>query len=231
VADPRLSIIIPTLNEAGTLPATLAALQSCRRQGHEVIVVDGGSRDATPALAHPLADRVCHTAPGRAIQMQSGAAVARGSILWFLHADTLPPADAARAIIRALATGKYQWGYFRVRFPGASRSLGLVAALMNIRSRLSRIATGDQGIFVTRELFTRVTGFPLIPLMEDIALTRTLKRHAPRVCLDCTLTTSARRWRRHGTLRTILLMWALRSGYFFGISPQVLAKYYRTRSA
>lgn len=231
MAEARISIIIPVLNEAGTLPATLAALQPWRRQGHEILVIDGGSRDATVQLARPLADRVCHAARGRAVQMLAGAALARGSIFWFLHADTRPPADAARAISDALNTGQYPWGFFKVRFAEPSALLDLVAALMNVRSRLSRIATGDQGIFVTRELFEKVNGFPPLALMEDIALTRTLKRHALPACLDHTLTASARRWRSHGTLRTILLMWSLRLAYFLGVSPQTLVKYYRVHGS
>lgn len=208
----------------------LAALQDWRQQGHEVIVVDGGSRDASAQLACPLADRVGHAARGRAVQMQAGTALATGSVFWFMHADTRAPADAMEAIRNALNAG-YPWGYFRVRFPEPSLLLGLVGTLMNVRSRLSRIATGDQGIFVTRDLFERVNGFPPLALMEDIALTRRLKRHALPACLEPALTTSARRWETHGTLRTIVLMWSLRLAYFLGVSPQILTKYYRTHSS
>jgi rSAM/selenodomain-associated transferase 2 len=226
VAEPRISIIIPVLNEAGTIAGTLASLQGWRRQGDEIIVVDGGSQDATVQLARPLADGVYQAGPGRAVQMQHGASRAHGLVLWFLHADTLPAADAITSIRMAVRSG-LRWGYFRVRFPEPSPLLGLIAALMNARSRISRIATGDQGIFVTRALFEQINGFPPLALMEDIALTRELKRHAPPACLASTVTTSARRWRRHGTLRTILLMWSLRLAYFCGVSPQTLVKYYR----
>ncbi|MDH3900656.1 MAG: TIGR04283 family arsenosugar biosynthesis glycosyltransferase [Gammaproteobacteria bacterium] len=227
VADTMISIIVPALNEAGTIETTLRQLQGCRNRGHEVIVVDGGSTDATVQLARSLADRVSHSSPGRACQMQAGADLARGELLWFLHADTRIPGNVCHAIAAALASGKSQWGYFDVQFPERIRLLGLVAWMMNSRSRLTHIATGDQGIFVTRDLFRRVAGFRLIPLMEDIALSRSLKRHSQPACIGMKLTTSSRRWRRHGILRTILLMWSLRFAYFLGISPATLAKYYK----
>jgi rSAM/selenodomain-associated transferase 2 len=227
VADTMISIIVPALNEANTIEATLRQLQDCRNRGHEVIVVDGGSTDATVELAQPLADRVSHSSPGRASQMQTGADMARGELLWFLHADTRIPGNACHAILAALASGNRQWGYFDVQFPERIRLLGLVAWMMNSRSRLTRIATGDQGIFVTRDLFRRVAGFRPIPLMEDIALSHSLKRHSPPACIDMKLTTSSRRWRRQGILWTILLMWSLRFAYFLGVSPATLAKYYK----
>jgi len=226
-ADSMISIIVPALNEAGTIEATLRQLQDCRNRGHEVIVVDGGSSDASVQLALPLADRVSQSSPGRACQMQAGADMARGDLLWFLHADTRIPANACRAMLAALAPGKRQWGYFEVQFPEPNPMLGLVAWMMNRRSRLTGIATGDQGIFVTRDLFRRVAGFRPIPLMEDIALSRCLKRHSRPAGIDMKLTTSSRRWRRHGILRTVLLMWSLRLAFFLGVSPATLAKYYK----
>jgi rSAM/selenodomain-associated transferase 2 len=228
MSDARISIIVPALNEADTILATLRQLQDCRKYGHEVIVVDGGSTDATVQLALPLTDRLSHSSPGRACQMQAGADMARGVVLWFLHADTRVPHHACLAILAALASGERQWGYFEVQFPERIRLLALVAWMMNRRSRLTGIATGDQGIFVTRDLFRRVAGFRLIPLMEDIALSRSLKRYSSPVCMDIKLTTSSRRWRRHGILRTILLMWSLRLAYFLGVSPVRLAKYYKS---
>ena len=223
-----ISIVVPVLNEAGGIVDTLEALQGMRRRGHEIIVVDGGSTDDTRHLCAPLADWVIPAAAGRARQMQAGAAVARGSVLWFLHADTRAPQDADRAIGESLAAGKRRWGRFDVRFPQSGPVLGAIAALMNLRSRLTGIATGDQGIFVTRELFERVDGFPQIPLMEDIALSRLLKHDSRPVCLHDKLATSARRWREHGTLRTILVMWSLRLAYFLGVSPVRLAHFYGT---
>lgn len=223
-----ISIIIPALNEAGTLGPTLQALQPLQRHGHEVIVVDGGSHDNTVSESRPYADRVLHSPPGRAQQMQTGALAARGRVLWFLHADTRVPANALAGIADALQAGRHAWGRFDIRFADTSPLLRLVAGLANLRSRLSGIATGDQGIFVTRELFEQVHGFPPIPLMEDIALSRMLKAHSRPACLRQQLTTSARRWRQHGVIRTIVLMWSLRLGYFLGMSPDTLARYYPT---
>ena len=230
-ADSMISIIVPTLNEAGTITATLRQLQDCRNRGHEVIVVDGGSTDATVQLAQPLANRIIQSSSGRARQMQTGADMARGELLWFLHADTRIPDHACHAILAALASGKQQWGYFDVQFPERNRLLDLVAWMMNQRTRLTRIATGDQGIFVTRDLFEQVSGFQIIPLMEDIALSRRLKRQSQPACTGVKLTTSSRRWRRHGILRTILLMWSLRFAYFLGISPATLVKYYEPHAS
>lgn len=221
-----ITIVIPALNEAGTLQAMLAALQPLRRSGHEVIVVDGGSHDDSVNVSKPYADKVLHSGAGRAQQMQTGAAAARGRVLWFLHADTLVPENAAIAIIDALRDSGRAWGRFDIRFADTGILLGLVAGLANLRSRLSGIATGDQGIFVTRELFERVNGFPPIALMEDIALSRALKAGGRPACLHQQLTVSARRWQKHGVIRTIVLMWSLRIGYFLGVSPDTLARYY-----
>ncbi|MDH3870706.1 MAG: TIGR04283 family arsenosugar biosynthesis glycosyltransferase [Gammaproteobacteria bacterium] len=226
-----ISIIIPALNEAGTLQATLKALQTLRHHGHELIVVDGGSRDSTVGESRPYADQVLQSPAGRALQMQAGAGIASGRVLWFLHADTLVPENAAAAISDALRDNRYQWGRFDIRFADTTLLLRLVAALANLRSRLSGIATGDQGIFVTRELFDRVHGFPPIALMEDIALSRSLKACSRPACLRQQLTTSARRWHSHGVIRTIVLMWSLRFGYFLGIAPDTLARYYQTHRA
>jgi rSAM/selenodomain-associated transferase 2 len=221
-----MSVIVPVLNEADGIVHTLQALQDMRARGIEIIVADGGSTDNTASLCSPLADRVIIAATGRARQMQAGAALARGSVLWFLHADSRAPRDADRTIATALGSGKRHWGRFDVRFPHAGLLLGVVATLMNLRSRLTGIATGDQGIFVTRELFERVEGYPQIPLMEDIALSRRLKRHSRPACLHEKLITSARRWQVQGILRTILVMWSLRLAYFIGVSPAWLSQFY-----
>jgi rSAM/selenodomain-associated transferase 2 len=231
-ADPvDISLIVPALNEAGGIVDTLQSLQYLRRRGHELIVADGGSTDDTVAVCAPLADRVIIAATGRARQMQAGAALARGSVLWFLHADSQAPRDADRVIAAALGSGNRCWGRFDVHFPQADPLLRLVALLMNLRSRLTGIATGDQGIFVTRELFERVNGYPQIPLMEDIALSRLLKQHSRPACLHDKLITSARRWQAHGTLRTILVMWSLRLAFFLGASPARLAQFYKPHRA
>jgi rSAM/selenodomain-associated transferase 2 len=226
-----MSVIVPALNEADGIVDTLQALQGMRGRGIEVIVADGGSTDNTAAVCASLADRIIIADTGRARQMQAGAGLARGSVLWFLHADSRPPRDADRIIATALGSGKRHWGRFDVRFPHAGLLLGVVARFMNLRSRLTGIATGDQGIFVTRELFDRINGYPQIALMEDIALSRRLKRHSRPVCLHDRLITSARRWQTHGILRTILVMWSLRLAYFLGASPAWLAQFYRPHRA
>ncbi len=229
-ADSRISIIIPALNEAGSIETTLHALQAFRHAGHEVIVVDGGSTDATVARAAPLADTVFRAPAGRASQLQAGAGRAGGTVFWFLHADTRVPDTAARAILDALGTGRPQWGFFAIRFPEPVWSLRVVAWMINHRSRLTGIATGDQGIFVTRALFRQVSGFAPLPLMEDIALSRRLKRHTAPACLALPLTTSSRRWRRHGIVRTILLMWLLRFAWFIGVPSRLLVRLYPPHS-
>lgn len=223
----RLSIIIPAREEAAFITGTLSALQPLRAQGHEVIVVDGGSRDVTLLIARLLADRAFVVAPGRALQMNAGACKAAGDVLLFLHADSLLPADAPAAIARAIASGA-GWGRFDVTIGGRPRVLKLVAAMMNLRSRITGIATGDQGIFVDRALFERVGGFQAIPLMEDIALSKTLKRAVGRpACLQSRITTSGRRWEARGPWRTIFAMWRLRLAYALGVDPARLARDYR----
>ncbi len=225
-----LSIVIPVLDEAPRLGDLLRELQPLRRAGVELVVVDGGSRDGTPQNAMPLADRVIDAPRGRARQMNAGAAASRGDILLFLHADTVLPPGGAAAVMAAIDGGA-RWGRFDVRIAGQAPLLRIVARMMNWRSRLSGIATGDQAIFVRRELFERVGGYPDLPLMEDIRLSATLKRLAPPACLREQVTTSGRRWEQHGVLRTILLMWWLRAAFFFGASPTWLARLYGYRPA
>jgi rSAM/selenodomain-associated transferase 2 len=225
----RLSVIIPTLQEAAGIAACLGALQALRAAGHEVIVADGGSTDGTAALAAPLADRVLHTPPGRARQMNAGARAAGGGALLFLHADTRLPVQAAVLIEQALQ--QRVWGRFDVTIAGRSRWLPLVAAMMNLRSRLTGIATGDQTMFVTRTAFDTAGGFPEQPLMEDIELSRRLGRIGPPACLRARAVTSGRRWDTHGAWRTILLMWRLRFDYWRGVPAERLsARYYANAS-
>jgi rSAM/selenodomain-associated transferase 2 len=225
-----LSIIIPTLDEAETIVEALRRLGPLRDDGAEVIVVDGGSVDATIALAQAGADRIASAPRGRASQMNAGAGAARGDVLLFLHADTSLPDHAARHIHAALATGA-DWGRFDVRIDSAHPLLALVAWAMNLRSRLTGIATGDQAIFVRREAFIAAGRFPDIALMEDIGLSRRLKRRGRPACLRARVTTSARRWQQRGVLRTILLMWRLRLAYFLGADPADLAVHYGDRPA
>lgn len=222
-----ISIIIPTLNEVRTIEATLAALQSMRARGAEIIVIDGGSNDNTTSICARYADRTLQSPRGRALQMNAGANAATGEVLLFLHADSLPPQDADVLILNALAASKQVWGRFDVSISGANPMFRLIAWMMNWRSRLSGIATGDQGIFVTRAAFDTAGGFPNIPLMEDIALSKTLKRLSPPICLSNRITTSGRRWEKYGVIRTIILMWRLRAAYFLGADPAQLAiRYY-----
>ena len=223
----RLSIIVPALDEAAVLAGSLVPLQALRTQGHEIIVVDGGSRDATLAVARAAADLVFAAMPGRASQMNAGAHAATGDVLLFLHADSWLPADAANAIAGAFARGT-RWGRFDVTIRGSLRVLKLVASMMNARSRLTGIATGDQGIFVERALFLHVGGFAPIPLMEDVAMSKTLKRAAGRpACLRVRIATSGRRWETGGPWRTIVMMWRLRLAYALGADPARLARLYR----
>ena len=219
-----ISIVVPALDEAGGIEACLAPLQPLRARGAEVIVVDGGSRDATRGLAAALADLVLESPRGRARQMNAGAARARGDVLVFLHADTLLPEGADHAIEEA--TQRAPWGRFDVAISGGSPLLAIVAAAMNARSRACGIATGDQAIFARRDAFRAAGGFPEIPLMEDVALSKRLKRIARPACLRQRVITSGRRWERHGTLRTIVLMWRLRAAYALGADPRRLARRY-----
>lgn len=221
-----LSIIIPTLNEAGGIAAALAPLADLRARGCEVVVVDGGSTDDTPRRAGPGCDRVLAASRGRALQMNAGARAARGDRLLFLHADTRLPGDADRLVAAALDGGRRLWGRFDVTIDGPSVWFGVIGAMMNLRSRLTGIATGDQAIFCTRAAFVSAGGFPEIPLMEDIAFSRLMLRQSRPACLRERVVTSGRRWERGGILRTVLLMWRLRLGYFLGADPQRLARRY-----
>ncbi|GMV59078.1 MAG: glycosyl transferase [Betaproteobacteria bacterium] len=226
----RLAIIVPVLNEARGIEAALARLAELRARGARVIVVDGGSGDGTVRRAAPLADRVIETPRGRALQMNAGARApeaADADVLLFLHADTQLPPDADRIIFRTLANSDRCWGRFDVSIDGRSRWLPVVEALMNWRSRLTGIATGDQAIFVERGAFLALEGFASIPLMEDIEFCKRAKRISPPLALAARVTTSGRRWEKHGVWRTILLMWRLRLAYFFGADPAELARRYR----
>jgi rSAM/selenodomain-associated transferase 2 len=227
--EERLSVIVPTLNEAAGIVAFLEPLQRLRERGVEVILADGGSRDGTAAAASPLVDRILLSPPGRALQMNAGAAVAAGDVLLFLHADTCLPDQAERLILEGLADKHRRWGRFDVRLSGAASLLRIVEWTMNRRSRLTGIATGDQGLFVERRLFEEVGGFPPIALMEDVALSATLRRRGRPLCLEQTVAVSSRRWEKHGIWRTIALMWRLRLAYYLGAEPARLAQIYYGR--
>ena len=223
---PALSIIVPVLNEEAGITEALEALADLRRFGHEVIVVDGGSSDRTVELARPLANLVIVAPRGRASQMKAGAARASGDTLLFLHADTRLPSAADCAVVEGLRRSGRVWGRFDVAIDGSHAMLRIVAVMMNHRSRATGIATGDQAIFVTRAAFAECGGYPDIPLMEDIALSKQLKRIARPLCLTARVTTSGRRWEQRGVFRTILLMWRLRLAYFLGAEPHALARRY-----
>lgn len=230
---PALCIVIPVLDEAPALARRLHAIEPLRRRGARVVVVDGGSRDDTltiarAAVARGEADLALLAPRGRASQMNAGAAACPAEVLLFLHADTTLPDDADALVERATA-GSRAWGRFDVRIDSPRRTLRAVAALMNLRSRWTGIATGDQALFVRGELFEHVGGFPDLPLMEDIAISRLLRRHGRPACLRERVTTSARRWEQHGTWRTIWLMWRLRAAFYFGADARELAVRYGYR--
>ncbi len=220
----RLTIVVPVLNEAAIIVDALEALKPLRARGAEIIVVDSCSADGTPELAQRSADRVIAATRGRGAPLNAGAAVAGGDALLFLHADTALPDDAERLIAAALAARP--WGRFDLRIAGAHPFLAVVARMINWRSRLTGIATGDQAIFVRRDAFLSVGGYPDLPLMEDIALSRRLKRLCRPYCIGTPVVTSGRRWEHHGVLRTVVLMWRLRLAYYFGAEPAGLALRY-----
>jgi rSAM/selenodomain-associated transferase 2 len=227
---PSISIIVPTLNEAEGIVNFLKPLQPVRQRGIEVILADGGSGDGTVEAASRWVDRTLVASKrGRAAQMNAGATLARGHVLLFLHADTRLPTDVDRCILDGLTASGRHWGRFDVRLSGNAYMLRWVEFLMNFRSRLTGIATGDQAIFVERRLFDAVGGFPDIALMEDIAISRALKRHGRPLCLTDKVLTSSRRWERQGIWRTIFLMWRLRLAYFLGTPPERLARRYHER--
>jgi rSAM/selenodomain-associated transferase 2 len=219
----RLSVIVPALNEAQGIRDALEALAPLRARGHEVIVVDGGSVDGTATFAAELSDIVLCAPRGRAVQMNAGARAARGDALVFLHADTRLPSNAEEAIVDSLKD--HLWGRFDVEIESRHRLLRVVACAMNLRSRLTGIATGDQAIFVRRAAFS---GFPEIELMEDIAFSKSMKRRGAPACLKARVVTSGRRWEARGVVRTIFLMWRLRLLYFFGVRPDALARLYKS---
>ena len=222
----KLSIIIPTLNEAGRIAVALIALQPLRARGAEIVLVDGGSSDGTPQLAARYADQVIDAPRGRALQQNAGAQQALGDTLLFLHSDTQLPVNADGLIADALVESSALWGLFDVRFDADLAMLHVVAAMMNARSRLTGIATGDQCIFVRRSTFESVGGFPSIALMEDVALSTLLRTQSAPQCLQNKVTTAARRWQKNGVWRTIFLMWGLRLAYALGVSPERLGRWY-----
>jgi rSAM/selenodomain-associated transferase 2 len=223
----RLSVVMPALNEADGIEQALTSLAPLRARGVEIVVADGGSSDATVALACPLADLVIAAPRGRGAQMNAGAAASDGDVLLFLHADTRLPHDADALIGDGLLRSGCTWGRFDVRIAGVHPLLPIIAAMMNLRSRMTGIATGDQAIFISRAAFG--AGFPEIALMEDIAMAKRLKRMGRPLCISSPVVTSGRRWEEHGVMKTIVLMWCLRLAYFLGANPARLARSYAPR--
>jgi len=222
-----ISVVIPVFNEATTIEQTLDGLQALRRAGHEIIVVDGSSNDETLLRAQPLSDQILMAPLGRASQMNTGARIARGDVLWFLHADCLPPPDVDQLILNTLSKEGAVWGRFDVRLSGSDYLYRIIEFMMNTRSRVSGVATGDQGIFISRKAFTQIGGFPELPLMEDVAISKRLRGNGWPICLHQKITTSSRRWEERGVWRTVLMMWHLRLAYVLGANPEKLARLYQ----
>lgn len=222
----KVSIIIPVLNEAEHIADTLISLASYRSQGHEVVVIDGGSNDDTVSISQQYADRVLRSDAGRAMQMNSGINEASGDALLFLHADTRLPADAVAKLIHALEDG-YFWGRFNVRLSGKHFMFRIIERMMNLRSCITGIATGDQAIFVSHESIEIVGAYPRLPLMEDIVFSKRLRELGRPACIRQQVVTSSRRWEDKGILRTMLLMWRLRLLFFLGVPADRLARQYQ----
>lgn len=223
-----LSVIIPVLNEAETLRLQLPALQALRKAGHQLILVDGGSTDGSVEAARGLVDVSLASEPGRARQMNTGAAHAAGDGLLFLHIDTTLPEQASALVTSALASSGRCWGRFDVRLDGRHPAFRFIAWAMNLRSRLTAVATGDQAIFVNAAVFKQIGGYPAVPLMEDVMISKTLRKLSRPVCLREPVVSSSRRWQQHGIMPTVWLMWRLRLAFFLGASPARLhAQYYR----
>ncbi len=219
-----ISVVVPILNEERTIAALLRALMQLKPD--ELILVDGGSSDGTQAICRQFGVEVLTSPRGRAAQMNYGARRATGDVLLFLHADTRLPPTAFSDIRDALGDPRFVGGRFDIQLDGDHWMLRVIGAMISLRSRLSKVGTGDQGIFVRREVFQRMGGFPEIPLMEDIAFCRALKRLGEVACLRSKVITSARRWESGGVWRTIFRMWMLKSLYLMGVSPQRLKRYY-----
>ncbi|WP_372739524.1 TIGR04283 family arsenosugar biosynthesis glycosyltransferase [Neptunomonas sp.] len=224
---PVVSIIIPMLDEARIIVAKLQALQYLRPRC-ELIIVDGGSRDAGRDLAREWVDKLVESPAGRAKQMNAGAQASSAELLLFLHIDTEVPANLMKILPIQRDVYDY-WGRFDVTIDGQHWMLPIVAFFMNMRSRVTGIATGDQGIFVSRSLFDKVGGFPDQPLMEDIEISRRLLSEVRPICIRQKVTTSGRRWEQKGAIRTIVLMWSLRWAYWCGEAPDKLAERYGYR--
>jgi rSAM/selenodomain-associated transferase 2 len=221
-----ISIVIPVLDDAPALSRLLDDLDAIGAIDAERIVVDGGSADGSYALAQRRADVALRSQRGRARQLIAGITAAQGTWIWMLHADSRVNAAAWRALNDAVAQAGAAWGRFDVHLDDDRPVFRVIERMMNLRSRWSGICTGDQGIFVRRDVLELIDGLPDQPLMEDIELTKRLRRYAKPVCLSVRLRASARRWQQRGVVSTIALMWRLRLQYFFGASPDALERVY-----
>jgi rSAM/selenodomain-associated transferase 2 len=221
----QLAIVVPVLNEADTIGNFIQNLKASAAGQCEILVVDGGSEDSTIDICRENGIQVICSRPGRSAQMNTGAAKTEARLLWFLHADCQPPVTAVSAILSAVQSGAV-WGRFDVQLSGQAMIFRIIETMMNWRSCLTGVATGDQGLFMTRQAFQQVHGFPEIPLMEDIAVSKRLRRLGKPACLRDSMLVSSRRWERRGIIRTILLMWRLRLQYFLGVAPEKLYKAY-----
>lgn len=225
MTTPWVSIVVPVLNEGDGIRSALERLSVLREAGAEVVIVDGGSTDDTLANVRDLGDQLVSAPRGRGSQMNAGAHQASGVVLIFLHADTILPMGALDAVTQAIDKGAV-WGRFDVAIDGPSRWFSVISFMMNVRSRWSGIATGDQAIFVSRRAFLESGGFPDIPLMEDVSFCSSMRSRSRPACLPEKVITSGRRWEKNGVLRTILMMWRLRLRFFLGASPDKLALEY-----
>ena len=221
-----ISIIIPVLNEKENLKALLMPLQKWRQHGHEIILVEGGGDEQSERLSKRLVDVFIHASPGRARQMNAGAAMAKGSDLLFLHADTRLPAGAEQALLQFSQIESAQWGFFDLRLAGRPGIFRVIETMINWRSSLTCIATGDQAIFVRNSVFRALQGYADIPLMEDVEICRRLKKRTRPIIVPMAVLTASRRWEVNGVIKTILLMWLLRLSYYLGVSPQRLVRAY-----
>lgn len=223
----KLSIIIPTINEAADIVNTLSNLRRHKDDDIEIIIADGGSNDRTVALSRPFIDNLVQSLPGRARQMNAGAMMAKGDVLLFLHADTRLPDDFISAIEDALLPDETVWGYFDISLSGRRQSFRIIERMINMRTAITDVASGDQALFVTRRTFEKLGGYPDIRLMEDIAFSRQLKRLSRPARIRQKAITSSRRWQEYGVTRTVLLMWSLRLAYYCGVDPDRLWQRYK----
>ena len=224
--SPSLGIVVPIYNEAALLAGRLDAL--AQLPADAIVLVDGGSADGSQSLLDAAGLPWLSAPRGRASQMNAGAAHIDMDILLFLHIDTRIDSSHIEDVRRAMASADCVGGRFDLRLEGRQRrALAVVAMAINLRSRISRISTGDQAIFVRRSTFTAMGGFADVPLMEDVEFCRRQKGYGRIACLRHKVTASGRRWERHGLWRTVVLMWWLRLRFCLGTDPAVLARLYR----